>query len=1045
MAQLFGPGQTIRLDSLGLASSFALSGGSGTVPVKWMDSAYDSRLLVTVPNSSGNDLHDHLVNLTLPAGVTVDNNSLRAVEVTSLGGIEHAYDWRYGTAAGSANRLPNLPLSISGATVTIKTLGLWPTGQTRYFHLYWNLAGGIAAPDYHHLDVVASGWTATITAGTAGDIYALVVGGTTYSYPMIGGDTPTTIAVALKNLINAGVVATASNAAGVLTITTTTPRTPFTVTVGGSTTVPANLVVVKPQFLKVARTGPDTEAVPANATYQLGLPSFGTGTAAFLALGQPAATSRFLRQFRYQVNGDATYYGAQDATISTISVDGPTITVTGTITFSTRASGVDWSGTFTATYQNRVAALQKTDQTGSTHAINKSVDLVRMQITYTCQRAHTPKSSAANGSGFAFYGALELQTSGNFSGNTTTVAGEQLPLYYATGSTATAYVSSTTDLSAIAVNSTIMGQAGNNYAAGFLVNSAVISGFGAGQSSAILRWFNNGAGLLLQIAGLTNGATIPVNATITLDYYYGQGVTQNAITAGDNLTPDELVGRLRGVSTVLTPTVAATVERYSPASLLKTIKAASDQAVIGAAYYRTNALALTGLANNIAYQYDVQAGTVAPCDDDDGTYGVGHLLHGHCLKYKRTHDASLIAAIEALVNYHLNIEAAAVALYGSYWNGSAPYWYWPKATASGAAYNTEGGCSGGVTAAVDPGFGGALGNISYTQGQPRRLTSIDQMHMTAHGLYAYLYILASESAITANTTLRTNALNYLSRMQTFEAAHWNAQDRVIDNLYAICSGGTPSHNNGITATQLNSQAGTALANPYRGDQFPAWEDSNGDALLMTASSNSTVDYFFRAVFAPDSVESGVRRFMQGQCFDMEAMDLGRHDVTTTQSTWGYSTSNLYGSYPPGWAGRSQATSNNWRYNVGRATDKHYMELASGGSGARDMLAGRVAQRAIVLAFASLLDPSLVIPVEINGASVVRSVPVQTALDDMMRVLCVYGTEPTTGAQRWAASAYFGGTGSQLVDAAFSGYWLMAIELYLLARSNLAAYYKFVGV
>lgn len=1041
---------------LGIGVGLHESEAPDVAPTLWLDAAYNRRLPISATNSSGADLHDHLVSVTLPAGVTVDSASLVAVETTTLGSIDHGYDYRY--AIGTAvNRLPNLPVMVSGGVVTFKTLGRWISAETRTFHLYWSTSSLPVAPAITHLDAVATTWVAVVTAGTAGDAYTLVVGSATYTYTMIGGDTATIIATALRAAINGGAVATATGSTGTINIVAANKRdVTFTVANTGST-VPANVVVTKPTFWNIGRAGPDTEVFSSGYGI-FGVPygNPGSGVVTRIAFGH--STSEALRFLSYKANGDATSYGIIDGTVNSLAVNGPTLSIVGSGTGSTRAAGQDWSAAYTATYQHRVYLGRKSDDTGA-RSLNKYVDVVRGTVVYTCIRAYTPPAILSSVTGASGFELLSLcSTANTFGSNVTEAAGNKIANFSASVSTGTITpYAAAADLSGLSVLGSILGTSGNANAHALLINSCTLAGFGT--QSPVQHWATQGNAFgILQLVNLSNLSTIPLNATITIDFWYVVGHTNNPTTTGDNLLPDEVVDLIRQIAAV--PVVTTSAVAVSPGlTLAPTLAAAASRAVTGVSWFQAQALSKTGLAGNYAFQWDTQNLTVAPPDDNDGNYGQAHILHGLCLRYLRTHDATLVAILEAQVQYHIDIEAAAVAAYGAYWPGSAPYWQWPKPTASGSAYTTEGGLSGGAVATIDPtydsggGAGLSLGTISYTQGQVRRFTSIDQLHMVSHGLYAYLYLLRNEAAITANTTLRTNALSLLSRMQTFEAAHWLSQDRVIDNLYLICSTGSitaGTHANGITATLLNSESAAALATPFRGLQFPAWQDANGDNLTMTVSANFTIDTYFRAIWAPDTVQSGLLRFLQGSCYDILAMSLGRHDVTTTQTTWG-AASILAGSYPAGWAGRSEATGNVWRYSAGRATDKHYLQFAAGGTGSRDMAGGRIAQRAAILAFTALLDPTTSIPIEMAGASVLRSVDILTALDDTMRVLALYGMEPTTQAQRFGMSMFYGGSGSQIVDSAFTGYWMMAVELWHLVQARVAGtfdpstYYRFAGV
>lgn len=827
---------------------------------------------------------------------------------------------------------------------------------------------------------------------------------------------------------------------------------------------------VSAPYYQIGRTGPDTSGI---TQYYLGLPSSANASATnLLTIGRLGVT-QLLRLFHYRVNGDATDYGAITATQDTVTVDGPTITVSGTITCSTRSAAVDWSGTYTAVYQHRWYLGDKTNGLAA-KSLPKHIDLCHFTYTMTCQRAYNPPTDSG-GNAITNTDVLQVTDTGaSYTGNVTIEGANAIPNFYQTSGGSLTSVASSANLSAVTVGSNlILGAAGNAHALGVRVNSITLSNFGT-QTPSLRLFATSTPQLQVMIAGLVNSKTIPIGATIAADLWYAHHTTPNGTTTGDVLMPYELVDVLTNADWAPTVTRLAT-ERYADAVLAQTMHRAGTRAVQGVTWFQSNATALTTVSSNYGYQYNVKSAAVTTPDDDDGNYGEAHKLHGLCLRYLRTHDSALVALIENQVQWHLDIEAAAIAAYGSWWSGATPYWYWPSATSSGSAYTTEGGCSEasntGATpnALIDPNWaainGGTygLGSITYTQGQVRRKHSIDQSHMVTHGLFAYLYLLRGEAAITANTTLRANALTYLNRMKLFEADKYTASSRVIDNAYAICNGasfGSASHNNGINATLLNTESGSSLANPYYGQYFGTWNVSNTNGSQADASSNVTIDAFFRAAFAPDSVESGVRRFMQGQAMDMLLLDLSRHDVERGSTL---STKGVIGAYRDGWNTRAGISGNTTRYaasrdlgtvpsNNGYSTDLHWFRVDSTGS--LDHLSGRAAQRAIALAFVALLDPTYTIPVEMSGASVLRSVNVVTALNDQVRTLALYGHEPTTNAQRFAVAGYFGKSTTydpQIVDSAFTGYWMMAIELWHLVQMRviginvLPTYYRFAGI
>jgi hypothetical protein len=90
----------------------------------------------------------------------------------------------------------------------------------------------------------------------------------------------------------------------------------------------------------------------------------------------------------------------------------------------------------------------------------------------------------------------------------------------------------------------------------------------------------------------------------------------------------------------------------------------------------------------------------------------------------------------------------------------------------------------------------------------------------------------------------------------------------------------------------------------------------------------------------------------------------------------------------------------------------------------------------------------------NGSTVLRSVPITTALDAWMQTTALYATEPTTKGQRFTTAGYFGKSSTydpQVIDSAFTGYWMMALELWFLVQHRIAGnvtpaeYYRFAGV
>lgn len=1018
----------------------------------WWRKSLTRRLRFSLTNTASVDLHDKVADVTVPSGI--DPESLRVIENTTDWTVERAYGWRYAPGGSSVNNLVTSPASVSGTTLKVKVLGRWRAGETRYFSAYWRPGGAPAAFRQTHIQALAPTWVATVVAGTTGDHYILNMGGATYDYTQIGGDTATSIATGIRALVNAGSIAVASGSAGTINLVANNPRDiSFAVTNTGSTT-PANLAITKPTFFFIGRAGPDTGSYNTTA-FAMGLP-FGTGAG---VVNSRAAFGRVINEavriLSYKANGDGTTYGTIDGTITKYVENGPTIDVAGTLTCSTRSGNVDWQGSYTATYYQFFYVGRKSDDTGA-RTLNKCVNAIRVNATLTCVRAggYTPAVVAANATS---PGNLDILGFGNldnsFASNVTEAAGNKIANF--TADLATGAITSyaiNADLTAKPLTTTIIGSHGNVIGTGILVNSLTFNaGWGSQNPDPVWMSQSNAYGIV-SLRNLVTSSVIPQNAALTVDFWYVLGITANATNIGDNLLPDELVEIMRNLAATPTASVGA-VENYHPDGFDQSVKLASARTVDGIKWYHANALAKTGLAGNYGFAYQVQDGTVTPSDDDDANYGEAYKLAGLCLRYKRLHDASLIPLIEKQVQYHLDVEAAAVAQYGSWWAGAAPYWIWPSPTPSNPATTAlEGGCAefAGDTAMLDPGWiainGNALGPITYTQGQCRRKQSIDQSHMVGLGLYHYLYLLQNETAITSNTALRTAALNYLSRMVTFETKY-SAGNRTLDNLYAICSGGTPTNANGVNDTHENPITVVTLANPYWGTSFGGWNVSNTDGQDMNSSANSSLDALFRSIYAPNTVMSGVRRFLLGRAMDMLSMDIGQHDSVRGA---GLSTRGAIGPYRHGWQLRPAASGNDYKYAASRsvssnngghqATDLHYHSINDGGAG--DHFSGRGAQRLAVLCMLALVDPTQTIPVEQSGTTTRRSVPVVTAVEQLAETVLLFGCEPITKAQRYAALGYFGKSGGyddQIADSAYTGYAMFAYELFELVRQRQAGY------
>lgn len=1018
----------------------ALAQAGAPIPSYWLDATYDRRIVATLTNSQSRSLYDRLVDITVPAGAAIDANSLRAVEITNLGTVDRAYDWRYALGTASPNKLPFLPVTISGTTVTVKVLGKWAASETRYIALYWASTGGIAALNYVHMGGIAQAWTLTPTIGVTGDSYVAVIisnGSTlTATYVEQAGDTTAThLTTGIKAAINAlgfGTIATGTSS---VTITQPTATDVAFNVVNTGSTQPSKVVVAKPVYFGVGRVGPDTDLFTTASTYVAGLPFGTSGSMTKPGFGRVA--NEGVRSMTYQVNGVGSK-NFDGATVSTITNNGHSLVVTGTLTDSFGK----WGGTYTATLHTKIVAGRKSDVYPDDGAItlNKLVNCWRIVLTYTCLVAHAPIAVAAGATGNTSTDVITLVNSDNVFSSNVTENGAGTPQTTGTQTqnaianfysdvasgviTAFTTTGANTALAALTVNGSIFGSHGNIVGTGLLINSAALSGF-TGQSPTLFWQADVTSFPRLQIRNLTTSPNIPVNATIDLDFWYVIGSTSNGTSGGDNLLPDEVVKILQGLAGAA-PTVSVATKETYVAGLTTTMALAGSRNVEAINWFQTNAVAKTTVAGNGGYDWNVQTSTVSMVDDEDSNYGEAYKLAGLCLRYLRTHDSALVASIEAQAQYHINIEQAAIAAYGSYWSGSTPYFYWPSVTAS-SGLSTEGGVQGGGTTGVDcdPTFnGGVKATINYTQGQVRRNTSIDQMHMVALGLYHYYYLLRNETAITANTTLRANVLSLISRMVTFEAAHWtSATSRLVANLYRICQSLTPNNNVGLTDVNV--------ATPYNGSEFGPWQVSDGNAISANPSANISLDSFINAVCAPDSLLSSTTRYMQGRTKDMMAADFGRHDVVAGTATW--NTSETIFTYPGGWVPRA-AGGTTYNFTNGRAGDDHFLTVSSG---YRDSLNGRAGQRMIVIALTALLDPAYLVPIELTGGTtVVREVNIVTAFDAMALTLAQYLPEPTIKAIRYAVVGKMGETSSfdpQRVDSAYTGYWMMALELWHLVK------------
>lgn len=685
---------------------------SANFPGDWLDSTRERRVRFSLTNSSGVDVHDHLATYTLP--VTPDGPSIQVVAKTAAGSVDRDFDWRYGPLnAGDVNHLLFMPAKVSGTALTVKTLGRWANNEVRLFEAYWSGVNGQTNPGYSHLGFVAFPWVVTILAGSTGDLYKITVNGTLYTYTQAVADTATLIAVGLKNLINAGSQATATNTAGVLSVFSAAPSSPaYTVSTWlvntGSTTV-GNVACVAPAFFGVGRVGPDTVQYPIPSLANSYLFGVGVGVSTATSAGGYICNGRssintLIRHMRYSVNGDAGNYFGVAAVITSVTLDGPTVTITGTM--STTATGSHpnfWTGTFTYTYQHKILSGIKSDNTNPNN-VDKYVDILRCQIVWTCGTTYAPTTAGGVGTNVSSnHIIVALADSTNtFAGNVTELgpagSNNMLANYYAlAGAGPTSYAASA-DLHTIPVVGTVMGGHGNTHSFALIINSLAFGGGYPGPATP--QWFANANPFpQVNVLGLINTTNIPAGATVTLDYTMASSFTSNATTVGDNLLPSEIVTLLQNYAYAPASALVAN-ETYSANTQVQTALSTSTRLVAGCKWKQNNCFALLGQNNNYAWGYNPKTGAFEMADDGDGTTGESFMLAGLILRYKRTGDTTLLPLIRNQVKWYLDLEKDAVNWYGSWWKGSAPYW---RASFAGQQMVLDGGFhQPGIGAAVDP-------------------------------------------------------------------------------------------------------------------------------------------------------------------------------------------------------------------------------------------------------------------------------------------------------------------------------------------------------
>lgn len=1033
----------------------------------WRDMSWDSRDSLVSTNNTGVMLHDHVVSATVPA--EADVNSLRVVEVESDGTAHSHASLRYATSIQSVNRTHFLIHYRTGNTIYFKVPGRWANGETRRFHVYWNRAGGISAiSTWNHLGGNVQGWTVALTAGATNDHYILVVGGQTYDYQMTAGQTAAQIGTAIAALINAGTVATATGTTTLTIKQTDYTNTGFSVANTGSTD-PSKLVVTKPIIYGLGRKGPDNETYNAGGVVAAGLPFKPDGISASTRPGFGLNNHRLFRFGSWSLNVGGSK-NMNDALVTSVVDRGPWIDVAGTVS----GTSGEWTASYTAQYKNKIFSGRKSNvyPDNGDVSLSKYVDVIRAQIVYTCQSSYTPTAIVASGGGFSVHELFSLTDLDNvFSSNVTEVgaatpqtSGAQtqnaVPSFYAdkaTGSITAHTVN--TDLSALTPENYIFGAHGNvNGMVMALTGPVQLAGFGT-QAPTVKIGVQGNGWLAIQLRNIINTAVIPAGATVTFEVLMVHGTTPFASSVGDNLLPDEAVRLAMGeLATPPVVTTSAVIERYSSVVPLVSVKQAATKLKNGVKWFMDNALGNTGTSWAYGYGWDLTNATAYMADDEDATYGVGYMLAGMCLQYARTDDISLVPLIESLAQYFLTLESTVITQAearspgnGAWWTGSTPYFVWMKATPS-IGYTAEGVAGNDVW----PGMpGGVSGTINYAQGEIRLACSIDQLHMVALGLYHYMYVLRNKPAITANTTLRANILSFLGRMATFEAAHYASQAKVCGNVSQIANGVATTFNNGITTTYSNVASSTVYTgSPFRGSKWYPWEVSNTDTNPIDPASNLVLDDTFRGIYAPGTTLAGLQKYIKGMAHDMLLADCSHHEYQVSSATWG--TPAPLGFLPKGW--QLVGSSFGVKYVAGRSGDKHYLDIAGS---RRDLFVGRTFQRLEAIAFAALFDPTIVVDVELDGSGVTqRSVPILTAMDQLINACTSYLIEPTTGAARYGFGGVTGGTygggvhegttpapAPKIIQAPFTGYGLFAMELAMLVKSGVsyATHYSPNGV
>lgn len=982
-----------------------------TSPVFWLETRYPNRFIVTATNNTGLDLEDGSVQVSIPSGASFTAYTVRVVDITSFGAyISHG--WRYQTQE-APNNFVFVPVTVQSGTLTIKALGKWKANERRYWGVYWSGSSPLSAITYKHLNVIAQNYTAAVTLGSVGDVYSLNLNGTVYSYTTVSGDTALTIATNLANTVNAGTLANASSGGtSTITFSAKQPQNPFSATSTG--TVPGNLIITKPPGYVVERVGPSTDIQPYNYLSDVYLPNGPIFPWNNVGIYSSSNHYQFMLPTYYV---GATRYGFTSATQSSVSLQDNQVVVQGNLGDPTSRL----TGTYTATYKHHFPSVLASDGSGTwtiyhaptvkwTMTINVANSFTSGNSEFVIFRLWDFNENGASPSGYG-YGTIPYFY--QVPGGSITNAGQGV------GNATIPLQSGVT-----------LGCCGPNYIQAFKIDSVSVQNF-SGVSARGLVVNSDSYGFSIAFEDMSTTTPIPNNASVTLSvtvmFHF-----KNAAASATNMQPVDATRVLQSAYPVIG--TAGSVETVPSDSVTSDIRNLMTMSFTGARWFQTNASSYGGVSWNAAYQYDLQALKQAPCDDDDSSYGQGHLLHALVLRYLRTQDANLIPVIEYIVQYFIKLNQLLETRYGSVVYGMISYWVWPG-PGPVTYYNPDTNKS-----------------TIYNVGDPNNWSSLEQMHMSAQGLWAYVNFLSNQPiGLFPNMQ---NAITLLGKMQQFEESQSPAvigQYRpdipsnayVIGNALYMATAGKygAQRYNGATATVANTASGMPWSTITSGQYYTQWIQQNATNITLNTSANTMLIGFLQALWAPDTTNAGILQFLHTWAVESIVEDFYYHQAQTDSSTatWG----NFLNDYPVGWASRTNFMTG--MYNAAN-TPTHYILLNNGG--ARDALYGRVSQMCVFLALLALFDPSYNIPIDGNN-----TVNVINYLNDRLHLMSVYMTEPTTGAQRRGCARYFGTSSAQpdmAVDATYHGYYMLACELWYLVqerlagRLNPATYYRFPG-